>query len=369
MSHKIDDSVWMQRALRLATYGKGQVAPNPLVGSVVVHQGRIIGEGWHRRYGEAHAEVNALRQVSDESVLPESTVYVNLEPCAHFGKTPPCARLLVEKKVQRVVIANLDPNPLVAGKGIEMLRAAGIEVQTGVCEAAGQWLNRRFFTFITQRRPYIVLKWAQSSDGYLAPNPPAPLWMTSRLSKQLVHRWRTEETAILTGKNTLLTDDPQLTARLWHGKQPLRIVIDRRGELPSTLRVFNSDAPTLYFSPQQTPEGNESKRQTEWCLLPPAVCNDYPSLLAFVLDECYKRGIQSILVEGGKQTLDNFLQAGLWDEIRLFVAPCRLQEGIHAPGVPQGARLLDRQEIEGDLLLFYSNPKNACHAHYHPSYT
>ncbi|WP_051632999.1 bifunctional diaminohydroxyphosphoribosylaminopyrimidine deaminase/5-amino-6-(5-phosphoribosylamino)uracil reductase RibD [Thermonema rossianum] len=363
-----EDRVWMQRALQLATYGKGQVAPNPLVGSVVVHQGRILGEGWHQRYGEAHAEVNALRQVTNEALLRESTVYVNLEPCAHFGKTPPCARLLVEKQVRRVVVANLDPNPLVAGKGIEILRAAGIEVTTGVCQEAGYWLNRRFFTFMTQRRPYIVLKWAQSSDGYLAPLPPAPLWMTGKRSKQLVHRWRTEESAILAGKNTLLIDNPQLTARLWHGKQPLRIVIDRQGQLPPSLKVFDRQAPTLYFGPQQG-AARPLPGHIEHCAIPAAEAQEHTTLLAFVLEECYRRGIQSIFVEGGKQTLETFLKMGCWDELRLFIAPCLLQHGLAAPTLPPGARLLDRQEIDGDLLLFYSNPKNPYHAQYHPSYT
>jgi diaminohydroxyphosphoribosylaminopyrimidine deaminase/5-amino-6-(5-phosphoribosylamino)uracil reductase len=368
MTQHKEDIFWMQRALQLAMYGKGHTSPNPLVGSVVVHQGRILGEGWHQRYGEAHAEVNALKQVVNEALLPQSTVYVNLEPCAHFGKTPPCAPLLIEKKVQRVVIANPDPNPLVAGKGIAMLKKAGIEVETGICEKEGLWLNRRFFTFITQQRPYIVLKWAQSSDGFLAPDPPAPLWMTSPLSKQMVHRWRSEEAAILTGKNTLLIDNPQLTARLWHGKQPWRIVIDRQGELSSHLRVFASDAPTLYFSPR-LPQELSSYNHLTWCRLPAERSQDYPSLLAFVLEECHQRSIQSLLVEGGRHTLNTFLQAGLWDEIRLFIAPRVLQKGLSAPSIPAGAQLLDRQEIDGDLFLFYSNPQNAYHAHYHPSYT
>ncbi|MEQ9412696.1 MAG: bifunctional diaminohydroxyphosphoribosylaminopyrimidine deaminase/5-amino-6-(5-phosphoribosylamino)uracil reductase RibD, partial [Cyclobacteriaceae bacterium] len=219
----ISDKFYMLRAMELAKNGIGHVSPNPLVGCVIVYEGKIIGEGWHGKYGEAHAEVNAVNAVADKSILNGAAVYVNLEPCAHTGKTPPCADLLVKHKVKRVVIANVDPNPLVAGKGIAKLKDAGVEVLTGVLEEAGRELNKRFFTFLKHKRPFVILKWAQTSDGFIARENFDSKWISNEYSRKLVHKWRTEEDSILVGYNTALYDNPKLTARDWTGRNPVRI--------------------------------------------------------------------------------------------------------------------------------------------------
>ena len=238
----------MRRALELAENGRGQVSPNPLVGCVIEHHGKIIGEGWHQKYGEAHAEVNAVNSVKDKSLLKEACVYVSLEPCAHFGKTPPCADLLVENQVKKVVICNTDPNPLVAGKGIVKLREAGIEVETGILEKEGLELNKRFFHYLEKKRPYIILKWAETADGFIARKNFDSKWISNTLSRKLVHKWRTEEDAILVGTNTALYDNPQLNARDWTGNNPVRIVIDRHLKLPADLHLFDEQIPTICYN-------------------------------------------------------------------------------------------------------------------------
>ncbi len=323
----------MQRCLDLAAHGLGKVAPNPMVGAVVVHDEKIIGEGYHEVYGQAHAEVNAIAQVRDKELLSESTLYVNLEPCSHHGKTPPCADLIISYQIPRVVIANQDPFPAVAGRGIARLRKAGVEVITGVLEKEAYELNKRFMIFHTQQRPYVILKWAETKDGFIdqkrLPNDDQkPQWITNQLSKRLVHKWRTEEQAIMVGTNTALYDNPQLTARLWEGKDPLRILLDRHLRLPKDLFLFDQSVPTLVFTEQE----RESIHQLEYIRIP----FDQNELKA-VMHELYHRTIQSIIVEGGSELLQSFLEQNLWDEARVFIGNKHFRHGVSAPDKPDKA--------------------------------
>lgn len=343
------ETIFMRRALELATLGRGAVSPNPLVGCVIVHEApdtgpRIIGEGWHQRYGESHAEVNAMRSVapSDESLLPEATVYVTLEPCAHFGKTPPCADLLVAKQVKRVIVCNDDPFPLVAGKGLEKLRAAGIEVETGMLAGQGRELNRRFFTFVEKQRPYIVLKWAETADGYLAGPDYQPVSISGPLSRRLVHRWRTEEDAIMVGTRTARSDNPQLNVRLWPGRNPVRVVIDKQLTLPASLHLFDNSQPTLVYNHVKS----EAAAHTIFVQLNPDA-----DFLTALLADLYQRRNQSVLVEGGTLLLESFMQAGLWDELRVFRSRDSLGAGIKAPPV-QGV-LVGQETVGSDELRYF----------------
>lgn len=320
MSH----SLFMRRALELAEWGRGYVSPNPLVGCVIVHVNKIIGEGWHREYGGPHAEVNAVNSVENQDLLSESTVYVTLEPCAHWGKTPPCANLLVEKKVKKVIIAATDSNPLVGGKGIEILKNAGIQVETGVLEKEARWQNRRFFTQIEKKRPYVILKWAQTQDGFVARENFDSKWISNSLSRQLVHKWRAEEDSILVGKITAAHDNPRLDVRDWVGKNPIRVVLDSKLELTSDLKLFDQSIPTLIFNTVK----NESRENLTWIRLTEITPET-------VLNELHSRKIQSLIVEGGSSVLHQFIQSGLWDEARIFTAPSRFNRGISAPRLNQ----------------------------------
>jgi diaminohydroxyphosphoribosylaminopyrimidine deaminase/5-amino-6-(5-phosphoribosylamino)uracil reductase len=242
------DEVFMRRALELALLGMGSVSPNPMVGCVIIHHDKIVGEGWHKQYGEAHAEVNAIATIADKSLLKECTVYVNLEPCSHFGKTPPCADLLIEHRVKKVVVANLDSNPLVASEGVKKLRTAGIEVITGILEKEGRELNKRFFTFMEKQRPYIMLKWAETSDGFIARENFDSKWISNEYSRQLVHKWRAENDAVLVGTKTAFHDNPELNVRDWSGRNPVRIVLDRFLRLSEKLHVFDRKQKTLCYN-------------------------------------------------------------------------------------------------------------------------
>ena len=317
------DDVFMRRALELARYGSGSVSPNPLVGCVVVHEGSIIGEGWHRKYGESHAEVNAVNSVADKTLLRQSTVYVNLEPCSHYGKTPPCADMLVANEVKRVVISNTDINPLVSGEGIRKLESAGIAVTTGILADAGKILNKRFFNTIEKKRPYIVLKWAETADGFMARENHDSRWISNEYSRQLTHRWRTEEDAILVGTATAARDNPQLTVRNWTGRNPIRIVIDRKMMLDSSLHLFDGQTMTMRY--------NTMKNTQEQNLL--SVKIDDKDFLKNMLLDLYERKIQSVFVEGGPYTLSQFIQHNLWDEARIFRSPQRFERGVPAPVV------------------------------------
>ncbi|MCU0447196.1 MAG: bifunctional diaminohydroxyphosphoribosylaminopyrimidine deaminase/5-amino-6-(5-phosphoribosylamino)uracil reductase RibD [Microscillaceae bacterium] len=337
------DEWYMARALQLAEIGRGQVAPNPMVGCVIVHEGKIIGEGWHQKYGEAHAEVNAVNSVADKSILSQSTVYVSLEPCAHFGKTPPCADLLVSLHPKKVVVCNLDPNPMVAGKGLEKLQSAGIEVVTDVLKEAGWELNRRFFTFMTQKRPYIILKWAETADGFIARANYDSKWISNSLARQRVHQWRTEESAIMVGTNTAQYDNPQLTARDWTGNQPLRVVIDRHLRLADTLHLFDQSTPTLCYN--QILDRQEPN--LSWVKL------SETDFIPLLFPDLYERKVQSIIVEGGSFLLNSLLQKNLWDEIRLFKSPQCFGTGITAP--PIRGKLIKTQKILTDNYFEYRN--------------
>jgi diaminohydroxyphosphoribosylaminopyrimidine deaminase/5-amino-6-(5-phosphoribosylamino)uracil reductase len=337
------DEFFMRRAMELATLARGNVSPNPLVGSVVVYDNKIIGEGWHQKYGEAHAEVNAIRSVMDKSLLPKSTLYVNLEPCSHFGKTPPCADLLIHERIKRVVVSNIDSNPLVAGNGIKKLRAAGIEVLTDVLKEDGRELNKRFFTVVEKKRPYIILKWAQTSDGFIARENFDSKWISSDVSRQLVHRWRSEEDAILVGSGTALHDNPRLNVRDWSGRDPVRIVIDRHLKLSTDLNVFDGRQRTISFNLKKS----EIDGKTEFVKVSEG--NFLADLLLYLFDQ----KIQSIIIEGGAQTLRAFINENLWDEARVFTSANTFEKGIKAPDI--SGNEISEQRIRTDLLQIIQN--------------
>ncbi len=336
----------------MAKNGLGNVAPNPMVGCVIVSKGKIIGEGYHQEYGKAHAEVNAINSVKDKSLLKNSTLYVSLEPCAHFGKTPPCANLIVENNIPRVVIACVDTFSEVAGKGIEKLRQAGIDVKVGVLEKEALELNKRFFTFHNKKRPYIILKWAETIDGFIDVERPfdklrvttTDNWITSPLSKKLVHKWRSEEAAIMVGTNTVLNDNPQLNVREWEGKNPTRIVIDLNDRLPQHLHVFDKTIPTIVFSLCK-----ESEEQN----LAFVKINDASQLVSEVLNELHRRNIQSVIVEGGARLLQTFIDQNLWDEARVFVGKKEFNSGLKAPNIV--GTLLAKENIGDDVLMIIQN--------------
>jgi diaminohydroxyphosphoribosylaminopyrimidine deaminase / 5-amino-6-(5-phosphoribosylamino)uracil reductase len=326
--------------------GKGKVAPNPLVGSVVVFQDKIIGEGWHQAYGGPHAEVNAIAQVSDPTLLSQSTVYVNLEPCSHFGKTPPCADLLIRHRVKKVVVGMVDPFAAVAGKGIAKLKAAGIDVEVGVLEDQCKILNRRFCTFIEHQRPYIILKWAQTADGFLGPDARTvspemyrqKRHITGKTVQVLVHQWRGQEGAIMVGTQTARTDNPRLDTRAFPGGQlPVRVVIDREGSLPPSLNLFDGSQPTLIFTEKS--DNKQLNDLTQWVIIDfnqPV----WPQLIA----DLYQRKVQSIIVEGGAFTLQTIIDSHLWDEAQIFTTSSILGSGIKAPalaGEPEEQFVID----------------------------
>jgi diaminohydroxyphosphoribosylaminopyrimidine deaminase / 5-amino-6-(5-phosphoribosylamino)uracil reductase len=337
---------YMLRCLNLAKLGAGGVAPNPMVGCVIVYNDEIIGEGFHKKSGEPHAEVNAINSVPLEKqpLLTESVLYVNLEPCSHFGKTPPCADLIVSKKIPRVVIGISDPNPLVSGKGIEKLNAAGIKVTIGVLKEECSELNTRFITFYEKKRPYIILKWAQTADGFIAPVNGKHLQISGMLSQQLNHKWRSEEQSILVGYNTALNDNPQLTVREWKGNNPTRIVIDRKLELPKSLHLFDNTISTIVFN-ELADEKNENIELIK--------INFGNETAKNILSSLYNRKIQSVLVEGGAKTLQLFITSGLWDEARVFISSNNLQSGISAPTVQNKKSITDK--IGQDKLIIYIN--------------
>jgi len=338
----LQDEHYMLRCLKLARLGTGSVSPNPLVGCVIVKDDKIIGEGWHQKYGGAHAEVNAVSSVADKSELERSTVYVNLEPCSHFGKTPPCVDLLISHKVDKVVIANTDTNNLVAGKGIAKLKAAGIEVVQGVLEQHGRELNKRFFTLHEKQRPYIILKWAQTLDGFVARSNYESKWISNELSRQVVHKWRSEEDSVLVGTKTAAHDNPVLTVRNWSGRNPVRIVIDRFLRLPDTLSLFDGSVKTICY--------NVLKHEEHPNLI--LIRLSETNFIESLLEHLVSIGIQSVLVEGGSTTLSLFINAGLWDEARVFTSNRQFYSGIAAP-VFAGS-LIAEEKIENDTLRIYS---------------
>ncbi|AKQ46933.1 riboflavin biosynthesis protein RibD [Rufibacter radiotolerans] len=339
------DKKYMRRALDLAELGTGTARPNPLVGCVVVHEDKIIGEGWHQQYGGPHAEVNAINSVQDKSLLPESRLYVTLEPCSHFGKTPPCADFLLQHGVRDVVICNTDPNPLVAGQGIQKLMDGGCQVHIGVLEEAGLEVNRRFFTNQTQKRPYLVLKWAESSDGFIGLPDCQPCQISGPLSKLLVHQWRTQEQAILVGTRTALNDNPHLNVRHWPGPAPVRIAIDKQLQIPQTHHLLDNSQPTLIYSLKE----KEATTQTTFVTL-----TQETGFLEQMLQDLYQRNVQSVLVEGGAVLLEALIKGNLWDEIRVFKSPNPLTQGVKAPLLPSSL-FASRRQIGPDELTIYRN--------------
>ncbi|MDR3094932.1 MAG: bifunctional diaminohydroxyphosphoribosylaminopyrimidine deaminase/5-amino-6-(5-phosphoribosylamino)uracil reductase RibD [Bacteroidales bacterium] len=346
---RMDYEAYMHRCLELARLGTGYTAPNPMVGCVIVHEGRIIGEGWHRQYGEPHAEMNAIRSVQQKHLLPSSTLFVNLEPCAHVGKTPPCADKIIAERIPQVVTGSVDPNPLVAGKGVERLRNAGCHVTTGVLEEECSRLNVRFMTFHKQRRPYVLLKWAQTADGFIDvirsnTFSARPTWITGEYERTLVHKWRSEESAILVGTNTALMDNPMLNLRQWTGKQPLRIVIDRTQRLPASLHLFDGSQSTLVF----TEKSVNPLSDVDYAVVP------FDNRLPFhILDELYSRNIASVLIEGGAQLLQTFIHAGLWDEARIFTSKMCFGNGIPAPEI--NGKFCDEYKMHDSELRIFEN--------------
>ena len=346
---------YIKRCLELAENGLGNTYPNPLVGAVVVHENKIIGEGWHQQAGKAHAEVNAIAQVKNEKLLKDSTIYVNLEPCSHFGKTPPCSDLIIAKGIKKVVIGMLDPFEKVAGRGIKKLVDAGCQVQVGVLENECKVLNQRFLTYHLQKRPYIILKWAASQDGFLSPylfpekpEKPAPVWITGKQSKQLVHQWRSQEHGILVGANTVLTDNPSLTTRLWKGKNPTRIIVDPNLKLKSDANVFQIEGKCIWVYDQQT-----QQKMTLHHVVCEAI-NFKSNVLHQLMQIAYKHEIQSLIVEGGAFTLHQFIEAQLWDEARVFIGKSVFQKGTPAPTLPK-SKLIEEKEINQDQLKIYRN--------------
>jgi diaminohydroxyphosphoribosylaminopyrimidine deaminase/5-amino-6-(5-phosphoribosylamino)uracil reductase len=347
----MSDELYMKRCLELAEMGNGQVSPNPLVGCVIVSGGRIIGEGYHQKYGQAHAEVNAvntvLAQFGDEAaaLLQAATVYVSLEPCAHFGKTPPCAELLIRHRVKKVVVGNRDPFPDVDGKGIGKLLNAGIEVVSGVLEAECSFVNRRFFTRIGKNRPYIILKWARTANGYFAPKNSVQQWISGPLAKKLVHKWRTEEDAVLVGKQTVIADNPQLSAREWPGRNPVRIMIDKNLEVDPASFIYNDQAKTIILNEKQTDVvGNIHFIQME------DMQYYLPQKIAYQL---YLMDIQSIIIEGGANILNQFIAAGLWDEARVFNSAQSWDTGILSPQI--NGKINSVTAIGDDQITIYEN--------------
>lgn len=334
----------MYRCLELAGRGAGYVTPNPMVGAVLVHNDRIIGEGWHQQYGGPHAEVNCIEQAVQQGIadlISQSTLYVSLEPCAHFGKTPPCADLIIRHKIPKVVIGCRDPFKQVDGRGIEKLKAAGVEVETGVLEHECRELNKRFFTFHTQHRPYVILKWAQTADGKMASGTEKRLLISNEYTNRLVHQWRSEEAAILIGTNTALYDDPELTTRLWPGNSPVRLVVDMKLRLPHTLKIFNGQVKTIVF--------NSMKHEEENNILYYRITEDV-KLVHQIMNALYQMKLQSVIVEGGARLLQSFIDEGMWDEARIIVnSELSIGNGLSAPMLPAAIKIAE-QKIIGDII-------------------
>jgi diaminohydroxyphosphoribosylaminopyrimidine deaminase / 5-amino-6-(5-phosphoribosylamino)uracil reductase len=346
--HLINDELYMQRCLQIAAIGAGQVAPNPMVGAVLVYDERIIGEGYHKKYGETHAEVNCVNSVAeaDKKFISASTMYVSLEPCAHFGKTPPCADLIIQNKIAKVVIGCRDSFEAVAGKGIERLKKAGVEVIVGVLEKECLELNKRFFTFYEKQRPYIILKWAQSSEGKIGAVGTERVLISNEFTNKLVHQWRSEEAAILVGTNTALQDDPALTTRLWPGNNPVRLVIDMDLKLPASLKLFDGSVKTIVFN---------ERRQDDSEMLSYYKIESGATMLTHILQALHNLQIQSVIVEGGAALLQSFINENLWDEARVITnTALEIAEGINAP-ILQHQKLVKAENIQADSIVYFKN--------------
>ncbi|MBC7440397.1 MAG: bifunctional diaminohydroxyphosphoribosylaminopyrimidine deaminase/5-amino-6-(5-phosphoribosylamino)uracil reductase RibD [Flavobacterium sp.] len=346
---------YMCRCLELAKNGLGTTYPNPMVGSVIVCDGKIIGEGWHKKSGEPHAEVNAVNSVRDKSLLKRSTIYVSLEPCSHFGKTPPCCDLIIANKIPNVVIGTVDSNVKVAGNGIKKLIEAGAKVTLGILETECKELNKRFFAFHEKKRPYVILKWAETQDGFIAPlkilrktlndNEQKPVWITNDFSRQMVHKWRSEEQAILVGTQTAIDDNPKLDVRNWTGKNPVRIVLDQNNRIPKDSHIYDNQVNTIIFSNSSIANNTEN---TIFEFI------DFKQNLAEqILNVLYKHQIQSVIIEGGSRTLQTFIDENLWDEARVFIGSNLFVTGIRAPVL--ALKNIEKHSIGNDSLLISRN--------------
>ena len=339
----------MSRCIELAKNGLGSTYPNPLVGAIIVYNNAIIGEGWHHKAGQPHAEVNAINSVEDASVLKEATMYVSLEPCSHFGKTPPCADLLIEKGFKKVVIGSTDPNPKVSGKGIKKLIESGCDVVVGILSNACDELNKRFFTFHTKNRPYIILKWAQTLDGFIAPRPEhrskkEPVWITTQETRQWVHKTRSEEQAILVGTKTVLEDNPSLTTRDWHGASPIRVIIDRELKVPESASVLDGKVKTIIITEIE-------KKSTDSIIY--EVIDFSMKTSQQICAILHKYNLQSVIVEGGANTLQYFINDNLWDEAHVYIGSTTFDDGILAPKLKGFENKVI--QMNNDVLKIYKN--------------
>ena len=334
----------MQIALDLAIKAEGNTGNNPMVGCVIVHNNEIIGQGYHEKYGAPHAEPNAISSVIDKTLISESDIYVSLEPCAHYGKTPPCADLIAMYAPKRLIVCNNDPNPLVSGKGYERIRAVGTEIKTGVLASKGRALNKRFFTFHEKKRPYVILKWAETQDGFIARKNYDSKWISNPDSRKIVHEMRARESAIMVGTNTALHDNPELNVRLVEGKNPVRVVIDRTRRLPDDYKLFDGSQETICFtSKKEAPSSNLEFVEIDFA----------QKIVPQIMSELYVRNIQSLIVEGGQQLLIEFIELDLWDEAFQFVGKAEFEEGIKAPELP--VTLTNTMSIGDDLLRIAVN--------------
>lgn len=340
----------MKRCIQLAKNGLGSTYPNPMVGCVIVHDNQIIGEGWHYKAGSPHAEVNAISSIENKELLKDSTLYVSLEPCSHFGKTPPCSDLIIESGIKNVVVGSLDPNPKVAGEGIRKLKTANCSVTSGILKAECAELNKRFFTFYKNKRPYILLKWARSTDGFIAPNQEKrgeikePVWISNPYSRQLAHKMRAEEQSILVGTQTVLDDNPSLTTRDWQGSNAIRILIDRNLKIPKDSLVLDGKTKTVVITEKKASNLGQTIFETLHFSeeLPQQIC-----------DILYKHEIQSVLIEGGSKTLQSFIDANLWDEAFVFTGEGEFEDGIKAPILNNEA--FSKSYVKKDVLHHYKN--------------
>jgi len=343
---------YILRCIQIAQNGLGTTAPNPMVGAVIVHKNKIIGEGYTSPYGGAHAEVNAINSVKDKSLLSESTIYVTLEPCSHYGKTPPCADLILKHHIKNVVVGLLDPHEKVAGQGIQKLKDAGCQVTVGVLEKECREHHKRFLTFQEKKRPYLILKWAETRDGFIAPEThlrteeKQAFWITSPYSRQLVHQWRTEEQAILVGTNTVLADNPKLNVRSWTGRNPTRIIIDRNLKIDASHHVLDKSVKTIVF----TAISDETKYNPDVVYL---LIDFSKEIAAQICEALYLQNIQSILIEGGQRTLQTFIDEDLWDEARVFIGNSTFKNGIKTPSLV--GTLKETNILDQDLLNLYYN--------------
>ena len=347
----MDHEKYIKRCLELAKNGIGLARPNPSVGAVVVYNNKIIGEGYTSSYGGNHAEVNAINSVIDKELLKQATIYVTLEPCAHFGKTPPCADLIVKYQIKNVVIGSIDTNSLVAGKGIERLKKAGINVIVGVLEEECKEHHKRFFTVQNKKRPYIILKWAETNDGFIAPltkNEQKPIWISNKYSQQLVHKWRSEEHAILVGTNTVIADNPSLTVRSWSGNNPIRVILDKDLRIHKNATIFDGNVKTIVLTGI-----NDISHYNENTTISYEQIDFSSHIAQQICKVLQKHNIQSVIIEGGRQTLQTFIDENLWDEARVFIGENEFKSGVESPNIK--GKLKKKENIESDVLKTYIN--------------